>query len=174
MTSSLPRKRSTTELLRLVSSLSSFRVPCLFRAPGRSAAVPACLERKTGLEPATYSLEGYRSTKWATSACILSGRGGDWTRTNELRRGQIYSLLQLPLCDFPMAFVPNWWEPEPMKGLEPPTGWLQISYSTNWVTSAAFTLSIFSSIVAVLTTFEVAKILLFCKLRNIFSTFFRK
>ena len=25
-------------------------------------------ERKTGLEPATYSLEGYRSTKWATSA----------------------------------------------------------------------------------------------------------
>lgn len=27
-------------------------------------------------------------------------------------------------------------ELEPMKGLEPPTGWLQISYSTNWVTSA--------------------------------------
>ena len=25
-------------------------------------------ERKTGLEPATWSLEGYRSTKWATSA----------------------------------------------------------------------------------------------------------
>ena len=27
-------------------------------------------ERKTGLEPATWSLEGYRSTKWATSAGI--------------------------------------------------------------------------------------------------------
>ena len=26
------------------------------------------LERKTGLEPATWSLEGYRSTKWATFA----------------------------------------------------------------------------------------------------------
>ena len=26
------------------------------------------LERKTGLEPATWSLEGFRSTKWATSA----------------------------------------------------------------------------------------------------------
>ena len=26
------------------------------------------MERKTGLEPATWSLEGYRSTKWATSA----------------------------------------------------------------------------------------------------------
>ena len=25
---------------------------------------------------------------------------------------------------------------EPMKGLEPPTGWLQISYSTNWVIPA--------------------------------------
>ena len=32
--------------------------------------------------------------------------------------------------------LPNWRELEPMKGLEPPTGWLQISYSTNWVTSA--------------------------------------
>ena len=29
------------------------------------------LERKTGLEPATYSLEGYRSTKWATSAYLV-------------------------------------------------------------------------------------------------------
>ena len=67
---------------------------------------------------------------------FLVFRGGGWTRTTELFRGQIYSLLQLPLCDFPLAFVPNWWEPEPMKGLEPPTGWLQISYSTNWVTSA--------------------------------------
>ena len=27
--------------------------------------------------------------------------GGGWTRTTELRRGQIYSLLQLPLCDSP-------------------------------------------------------------------------
>ena len=27
--------------------------------------------------------------------------GGGWTRTTELIRGQIYSLLQLPLCDSP-------------------------------------------------------------------------
>jgi hypothetical protein len=39
-TSSLPRKCSTTELQRLYGN-----------------------ERETGLEPATYSLEGYRSTK---------------------------------------------------------------------------------------------------------------
>ena len=30
------------------------------------------------------------------------GCGEEWTRTTELRRGQIYSLLQLPLCDFPI------------------------------------------------------------------------
>ena len=32
-------------------------------------------------------------------------RGGGWTRTTELFRGQIYSLLQLPLCDSPSIFV---------------------------------------------------------------------
>ena len=30
--------------------------------------------------------------------------GGGWTRTTELIRGQIYSLLQLPLCDSPEDF----------------------------------------------------------------------
>ena len=55
--------------------------------------------------------------------------GGGWTRTTELRRGQIYSLLQLPLCDSPLFY-------EPIDGLEPPTGWLQISCSTNWAISA--------------------------------------
>ena len=29
--------------------------------------------------------------------------GGGWTRTTELIRGQIYSLLQLPLCDSPLV-----------------------------------------------------------------------
>ena len=33
-------------------------------------------------------------------------RGGGWTRTTELFRGQIYSLLQLPLCD-----SPSWMHP---------------------------------------------------------------
>ena len=32
-------------------------------------------------------------------------RGGGWTRTTELFRGQIYSLLQLPLCDSPFMVV---------------------------------------------------------------------
>ena len=48
-------------------------------------------------------------------------------------------------CNCRYATPPSRWTPqvllgfiEPMKGLEPPTGWLQISYSTNWVTSAYF------------------------------------
>ena len=64
VTSSLPRKRSTTELLRLAfyshSLLSTFFAG---RRPRFPEPFSAALERKTGLEPATYSLEGYRSTK---------------------------------------------------------------------------------------------------------------
>lgn len=52
VTPSLPRKCSTTELHRLIDYLLHFTQ--------RPATV---IERKTGLEPATYSLEGYRSTK---------------------------------------------------------------------------------------------------------------
>lgn len=58
----------------------SFRVPCFSkRGFGFSSSLRSVLERKTGLEPATYSLEGYRSTKWATSACwslAFVGEGG--------------------------------------------------------------------------------------------------
>ena len=65
VTSSLPRKRSTTELLRLVSfALSLFEYLAFSkRGFGFRSSLRSCLERKTGLEPATYSLEGYRSTK---------------------------------------------------------------------------------------------------------------
>ena len=34
------------------------------------------VERETGLEPATFSLEGWRSTNWATPAIGLVGRAG--------------------------------------------------------------------------------------------------
>ena len=39
------------------------------------------------------------------------GCGEEWTRTTELRRGQIYSLLQLPLCDSPSLMHPADWLP---------------------------------------------------------------
>ena len=87
-----------------LSLLSTF----FFRSGAGVLLRPAFSERKTGLEPATYSLEGYRSTKWATSASlVLVFRGGGWTRTTELFRGQIYSLLQLPLCDSPDLMNPE-------------------------------------------------------------------
>ena len=59
-TSSLPRKRSTPELSR-----QNFKK--------KSQAAVGCdfFERKTGVEPATFSLEGWRSTNWATSAICV-------------------------------------------------------------------------------------------------------
>ena len=59
-------------------------------------------ERKTGLEPATYSLEGCRSTKWATSAGEKK-----WERKDSnLRRlsQQIYSLSHLTALELSQRF----------------------------------------------------------------------
>ena len=44
-------------------------------------------------------LVGIKTKKALRLKCFF--RGGGWTRTTELIRGQIYSLLQLPLCDSP-------------------------------------------------------------------------
>ena len=62
VTSSLPRKRSTPELHR------------------------RNLERKTGFEPATLSLEGWCSTSWATSA-VVGGAGFEPAKVSQ----RIYS-----------------------------------------------------------------------------------
>lgn len=59
LTSSLPRKRSTPELHRLVSKLSEFR---LLNQRAQRTLINQGFERVTRLEPATYSLEGCRST----------------------------------------------------------------------------------------------------------------
>ena len=72
-TSSLPRKCSTTELQRLLKSSSQWVIGHW----SRFSHWPTDLmtndnsERKTRFEPATYSLEGCRSTNWATSALLL-------------------------------------------------------------------------------------------------------
>ena len=59
MTSSLPRKCSTAELHRLFCLQSNpVNLPIHWLDRDRVYIY----ERKTGLEPATYSLEGYRST----------------------------------------------------------------------------------------------------------------
>ena len=102
MTSSLPRKCSTPELQQLL-----------------------VLERETRLELATYSLEGYRSTNWATPAYLIQGfrfnvpdltfenwtsniepaSGGNRIRTCEDISQQIYSLSQLAALVFPQLGI---------------------------------------------------------------------
>ena len=89
------------------------------------------LERKTRLELATYSLEGYRSTKWATSAYLLYKEL--WAEKDSNLRTPKRTDLQSVAFNH-SAICPIFTEPK--KGVEPPTCWLQISCSTNWATSA--------------------------------------
>ena len=91
-TPSLPRKCSTAELHRLVS----FH----FRAEDGARTRHLKLGRLSLCQMSYFRL-----------TC-----GGRWTRTTERIPGQIYSLLQLPLCDSPVN------NSEPVDGLEPPTG----------------------------------------------------
>ena len=91
------------------------------------------LERKTRLELATYSLEGYRSTKWATSAYfeILDFKNvmwkNLWARMDSNHRTRKRTDLQSVAVGH-LATCP----PEPLVGIEPTTYWLQISCSTGW------------------------------------------
>ena len=62
-TSSLPRKRSTPELRRQLLKKNHKPNPVLW-----------FFERKTRVELATFSLEGWRSTNWATSAFLFVGK----------------------------------------------------------------------------------------------------
>ena len=87
-TSSLPRKRSTPELRRRYntkrnaqrnrprgksehSSSAQTKIYKTFRLCKLQSYTLKSTERETRLEPATYSLEGCRSTNWATPAFIL-------------------------------------------------------------------------------------------------------
>ncbi len=74
-TPSLPRKCSTAELHRL------------FSQSGRRGSNPPPKAWKAFALP---------------NELLPRDCGGGWTRTTELIRGQIYSLLQLPLCDSPV------------------------------------------------------------------------
>ena len=76
-TSSLPRKCSTTELQRLLKSLSQWAIGHWSRSSHwlTDLMTNDNSERKTRFEPATYSLEGCRSTNWATSAFTRRGLG---------------------------------------------------------------------------------------------------
>ena len=86
VTSSLPRTRSTTELHRLVAAPSGTGAPAVgrFAQPHRRPR-PAVrmLERETGIEPATNSLEGCDST---TELLPLPRRGPPRCCDDELSR----------------------------------------------------------------------------------------
>ena len=129
VTSSLPRKRSTTELLRLVLLSYSLSSTIFFPIAGLwlPASPPLSSSGRRGSNPPPIAWKAIAlPNELLPLSEVLVFRGGGWTRTTELFRGQIYSLLQLPLCDSPLCFP----DPqlllvsvhEPMKGLEPPTG----------------------------------------------------
>ena len=131
MTSSLPRKCSTPELRRLVFRSSVHLFISNLRIVRDGFLLPMNYwtnqpmnqpERKTRFELATYSLEGYRSTNWATSAFfslrpavtslqlftahrqLLTANwqsGERRIRTSEVVRQQIYSLIHLAALESP-------------------------------------------------------------------------
>ena len=101
---------------------------------------------------------------------VLAFRGGGWTRTTELFRGQIYSLLQLPLCDSPRG-VDVLWLAEGIiradEGTRTPDRLItnQLLYQLSYIGFSTFQMSLFSR-------FEVAKILLFFVPTKVFLHFF--
>ncbi len=103
VTSSLPRKRSTTELLRLVPLHSLSDSECLACLGGGAVRrVTASWSGRRGSNPPPIAWKAIALPNELLPPVEVSAfRGGGWTRTTELFRGQIYSLLQLPLCDSP-------------------------------------------------------------------------
>ena len=68
VTSSLPRKRSTPELHRRYIYDCRYLFTIQKKIVIRNSQIT---ERETGFEPATFSLEGWRSTNWATPAIFI-------------------------------------------------------------------------------------------------------
>ena len=154
MASSLPRKCSTPELRG-----QDFFILLPPHKPNK-------VERETGLEPATLSLEGWRSSQLSYSRVplkhITMGRGGfepPKAKPTDLQsvpfghsgtspdRVGIRSLRFHRSDNHPSNISKFIGTPDPFyqsanlqmelaKGLEPPTCWLQISCSTNWATPA--------------------------------------
>ena len=104
VTSSLPRMRSTTELLRLVSLLTLFSFQSALSFPaGPGGGIPLAWSGRRGSNPPPIAWKAIAlPNELLPPVEVLAFRGGGWTRTTELFRGQIYSLLQLPLCDSPV------------------------------------------------------------------------
>lgn len=151
----------------------TFWVPFSFRSGAGVSAASRFLERKTGLEPATYSLEGYCSTKWATSASLKFGIS--WGRVDSNHRTLPRTDLQsvaIAAMRLPQLDAPSW------ISLECPSRWRdsnprQADYKSATLPTelhrhfSTFQTTLFSSI-------EVAKILLFSYPAKDFFIFFHK
>ena len=105
VTSSLPRKRSTTELLRLFSFALSLFEYLSFRNGAWGLSCFPLLSGRRGSNPPPIAWKAIALPNELLPHLKVGLRGGGWTRTTELFRGQIYSLLQLPLCDSPDIVV---------------------------------------------------------------------
>ena len=126
VTSSLPRMRSTswaTAAFYHRSAGISFCPSLRFGLSGRRGSNPPPIAWKAIALP----------NELLPLLCRVWGRvdSNHWTPKRTDLQSVAIATMRLPHFR-----LPNWRELEPMKGLEPPTGWLQISYSTNWVTSA--------------------------------------
>ena len=174
MTSSLPRKRSTTELLRLVSfALSLFEYRFLFEAGQGSLLCPAFWSGRRGSNPPPIAWKAIAlPNELLPLLLVLVFRGGGWTRTTELFRGQIYSLLQLPLCDSPNIIVrllsfPSA-GPRADEGTRTPDRLItnQLLYQLSYIGFCQPFKQLFIS------SIEVAKILLFSNIAKDFFIFF--
>ena len=114
-TPSLPRKCSTNELQRhklfpktIRTNQKSMTRSYFYCSSGRRGSNPPPIAWKAIALP-NELLPHFNIKNNPHSFC---GRG--WTRTTELRRGQIYSLLQLPLCDSPpLRKVSRWRDSNP-------------------------------------------------------------
>lgn len=173
VTSSLPRKRSTTELLRLFSFALSLFEYLSFRNGAWGLSCFPLLSGRRGSNPPPIAWKAIAlPNELLPLLLVLVFRGGGWTRTTELFRGQIYSLLQLPLCDSPDIVVRLAQFSERRsradEGTRTPDRLItnQLLYQLSYIGFCQpFKQLFFSSI-------EVAKILLFSNTTKVFFIFF--
>ena len=122
LTFSLPRKRSTPELHRLIPT----RVAPCFDASGRRGSN----SRPTAWKAVALPTELLPHFRYKS---VVGASGLEPLNPKE----RIYSPPQLPLCDAPNKSKVSPWSVallylEPPVGIEPTTYWLQVSCSTSW------------------------------------------
>ena len=94
-------------------------------------AISAIVERETGVEPATFSLEGWRSTNWATPALIC---GESRIRTCEVKNSRFTVCPRWPLEYLPKNHYLK--EPSRWRDSNPRPADYKSAALASWATSA--------------------------------------